>query len=49
VNFNCKVKPGDPLNWKASIAKLKSLGFTAEYSLEKGIQKYLDWIKNDCQ
>lgn len=43
--FNNYSKPGDPKNWKASIDKLKKLGFTQETEIAKGIKLTSEWIK----
>ena len=45
IRFNNQVKPGDPLNWRADISVLKALGYQQKISIEKGIQRYIDWIK----
>lgn len=44
IIFNNKVKPGDPLNWRADISVLKSLGYQKKVMLEDGIHRYIDWI-----
>jgi UDP-glucose 4-epimerase len=41
--FNGKTKEGDPLNWKADISRLKSLGFEPRVSLERGVGDYHAW------
>ncbi len=43
--FNNKIKPGDPLNWRADISLLKSMGYQKKVLIEDGIQRYIDWIK----
>lgn len=45
VNFRGDSKIGDPLNWRADISLLNSLGFQNEYSLERGINKYCQWLQ----
>jgi len=45
INFNNQVKAGDPLNWRADIAILKSMGYQPKVSLEDGIENYIRWIK----
>ncbi len=45
IRFNNQVKQGDPLNWKADISKLQSLGYSQKVGIENGIQRYIDWIK----
>ncbi|WP_298222761.1 NAD(P)-dependent oxidoreductase [Flavobacterium sp.] len=44
IRFNNQVKQGDPLNWRADISVLKGLGYEQKISIEKGIQRYIDWI-----
>ncbi|MCX6188657.1 MAG: SDR family oxidoreductase [Bacteroidetes bacterium] len=47
VNFSGDIKEGDPLNWRANISILKSLGFEQKTSLDQGIKNYFDWIIKD--
>jgi dTDP-glucose 4,6-dehydratase/UDP-glucose 4-epimerase len=44
IQFNNQVKPGDPLNWRADISVLKSMGYQQQVSIDKGIQRYINWI-----
>jgi dTDP-glucose 4,6-dehydratase/UDP-glucose 4-epimerase len=43
--FNNQVKKGDPLNWKADISYLISLGFTQKISISEGLLKYSKWLQ----
>jgi UDP-glucose 4-epimerase len=45
IQFNNIVKPGDPLNWKADISKLKAMGYKPTVTLEEGILSYVSWVK----
>lgn len=45
ISFNNEVRKGDPLNWEADITSLKLLGYNPQYSLERGIEEYVNWIK----
>lgn len=45
IKFNNKVKAGDPLNWRADISLLKSMGFNVEISIEQGLKNVVKWIK----
>jgi nucleoside-diphosphate-sugar epimerase len=38
---------GYPINWKADITKLKSLGFSPQISLKDGLEEYFSWIDNN--
>lgn len=44
IIFNGKVKQGDPLNWRADISNLTSLGFSPSISIEEGLLNYSKWI-----
>lgn len=46
IAFNNQVKQGDPLNWRADISLLKSLGYQQTISLEAGIQSYIHWVNS---
>ena len=46
ITFNNQVKQGDPLNWRADISLLKSLGYQQTVSLEAGIQSYIYWVNS---
>ncbi|WP_317899506.1 NAD-dependent epimerase/dehydratase family protein [Aurantibacillus circumpalustris] len=45
ICFNGEQIAGYPLNWKADISKIQTLGFKREINLEKGMCLYVDWIK----
>jgi dTDP-glucose 4,6-dehydratase/UDP-glucose 4-epimerase len=45
AQFNNQVKEGDPLNWKADISMISSLGYKRKYSFAEGIKKYSQWLK----
>lgn len=44
VSFNKTVKKGDPLNWRADISKLNTMGYKPVVSIEKGLANYYSWI-----
>ncbi|MBL0012868.1 MAG: NAD-dependent epimerase/dehydratase [Flavobacterium sp.] len=46
ITFNNQVKQGDPLNWRADISLLNSLGYKQTISLEAGIQSYIHWVNS---
>lgn len=46
ISFNNIVRKGDPLKWEADISKIKALGYVSKYTLEKGIEEYIKWVKN---
>ena len=43
--FDDVVPPGTPLNWKADISLLTSLGFSPSVTLEQGIKSFTDWCR----
>jgi UDP-glucose 4-epimerase len=47
ITFNKKTKPGDPLNWKADISILSSLGFKNTTSIETGLNRTGKWLKEN--
>lgn len=46
IHFNGVVREGDPLNWKADIQRISSLGYEKSVSIEDGIKDYTEWCKN---
>jgi UDP-glucose 4-epimerase len=46
VEFSGHNKKGDPLNWKADIGMLQSLGFINQYTLKEGIIETLKWLRD---
>jgi UDP-glucose 4-epimerase len=45
ISFSGKSKIGDPLNWKADINKMISLGYSPKVILEDGVSNYITWFK----
>lgn len=45
IHFNGVVREGDPLNWKADIQRISSLGYEKSVSIEDGIKDYAEWCK----
>lgn len=45
IQFNGLVRAGDPLNWRASIEKIKALGFIPQTTLSTGLQQTAAWMK----
>lgn len=45
VKFSGEEKLGDPINWKANIYKIQSLGYSRKYNFAEGIEKYCKWLK----
>ncbi len=47
LTFNGNNKKGNPINWKADISKLISLGYQNKYDFIKGISLTADWLKSN--
>jgi len=47
ITFNNTVRKGDPLNWMADISILKGFGYKQSISIEDGINRYLNWLKEN--
>ncbi|MDZ4710684.1 MAG: NAD-dependent epimerase/dehydratase family protein [Saprospiraceae bacterium] len=45
IHFSKEVRNGDPLNWRADISKIKSLGFRPSIRLEEGVKQYIQWFQ----
>lgn len=45
IVFSGEEKTGDPVNWKADIKKIESMGYVRTYSFEQGIKNYTAWLK----
>ncbi len=48
IVFGGETKAGDPNNWRADISKINKMGFTAQVNLESGLQKYIEWLKENA-
>lgn len=45
VKYNNSNRKGDPLYWEADIARAKKLGYIPKNTIEDGIKKYTEWLK----
>lgn len=43
ITFTGEQREGDPLRWRADIAKLSALGYRHQMPLDKGIRDYVEW------
>jgi UDP-glucose 4-epimerase len=48
ISFNGEGRKGDPLNWRADISKLKTLGFQPDYNLETGLKEVAVWMNKQA-
>lgn len=49
IIFNGIRRPGDPVNWRADVSSLLSLGFQPTVTLQKGVAAYLRWYQGTCE
>ena len=47
VVFSSEKRVGDPSRWKADISKLKSMGFSPSYDMDKGLGLYARWLEKE--
>lgn len=45
ITFSGQTKAGDPINWRADISRLTSLGFKSNIDLKTGLKNYIKWLK----
>jgi UDP-glucose 4-epimerase len=45
--FQGNMRPGDPLYWQADISKILQLGYSPEYSIDKGLKRYAEWLQEE--
>lgn len=45
ICFNGIVREGDPLNWRADINKIRTLGYKKSIEMKSGIKEYCNWLK----
>ena len=43
--FDGRSRPGDPLNWRADITLLRTLGFSPQVALENGLSQFAAWAR----
>jgi UDP-glucose 4-epimerase len=43
--FDGVVPTGNPINWRADISKIESIGFSSTIQLEQGITNFVNWCK----
>lgn len=46
IQFNNKVRKGDPLNWEADVSDIINLGYAPQYTIEEGMIEFIEWINN---
>jgi dTDP-glucose 4,6-dehydratase/UDP-glucose 4-epimerase len=47
IIFNGAERKGDPLNWRADISKLKELGYQQQVTIDEGLYKYVEWLREE--
>ena len=48
IEFTNQENPGNPLNWRADVKVLTSLGFTAKTDLYQGLNSTVKWLKENA-
>ncbi|HTI89491.1 MAG TPA: NAD-dependent epimerase/dehydratase family protein [Puia sp.] len=46
IIFNGEQRVGDPVNWRADISRIQSLGYKAVTTLEAGVSEYVSYFKS---
>jgi UDP-glucose 4-epimerase len=46
--FDGRVPPGDPVRWRADVARIQDLGFRCSIALEQGVAAYAEWVRREC-
>lgn len=49
INFIGVERSGDPLYWEADISKIQEWGYRPKISIEEGIKKYIQWVREEQQ
>lgn len=47
IVFSGGIRPGDPLNWCADVTKIKKLNYRQTITMELGLEKYVEWLKEN--
>lgn len=47
VNFTGLERKGDPNRWVADISKSKKFGYSPEFTLAEGLERYCDWLRRE--
>jgi dTDP-glucose 4,6-dehydratase/UDP-glucose 4-epimerase len=47
IKFSGVIRSGDPVNWVADINNIKRLGFNPSVTINEGIKKYVEWLKEE--
>jgi UDP-glucose 4-epimerase len=42
--FSGSNRSGDPINWRADVNRLRSLGFVPEVTVQEGVKHYVKWL-----
>lgn len=46
IAFNGYCRQGDPINWRADISRIRSLGYMESKNMESGLQEYVCWAQD---
>lgn len=45
IKFTGTIREGDPINWRADISRIQSLGYEKTIKMEQGVRDYYEWAK----
>lgn len=45
ISFSGQVREGDPINWRADISRIKSLGYKKSIDMRDGLLDYINWVR----
>lgn len=49
VEFDGMTMPGNPLNWRADIRRIRRIGFSPEMTMEEGVTDYVRWCQGEVE
>lgn len=49
IRFSGSQRKGDPINWRADVQKIQSIGFYPSTSIEEGISQVVKWIIDELK
>lgn len=47
IIFTHSERKGDPVNWKANVERITSIGFQPSVTIHEGIKKYVEWLREE--
>ncbi len=47
VSFTRSNRTGDPLNWCADISVIRKMGYVQQFTIQKGLNNYVEWLTKE--